>query len=85
MNIRGLGAVIKKKKISSLIAEEKLDFIAIQETKMEVMDDNLCKQLWGGTGCSWSMSMVIGNSDGMLSIWNSSKGQSSSHSQAVAS
>lgn len=45
MNIRGLGAGVKKRKIRSLIAEEKLDFLVIQEMEMEVFNDALCEQL----------------------------------------
>lgn len=47
LNIRGLGAMINKKKIHSLISSENLDFMAIQETKMEVIDESLCQQIWG--------------------------------------
>lgn len=35
INIRGLGAVIKK--IRSLVTEHRLEFLAIQETKLKVM------------------------------------------------
>lgn len=45
MNIRGLGGPLKKKKIQTFIKEEKIEFMVIQETKMEVVDGQLCEQL----------------------------------------
>lgn len=37
-NIRGLGGRIKRSAIEKLVREEKLDFICIQETKMEKIE-----------------------------------------------
>lgn len=34
INIRGLSSRLEKERITSLIREEKVDFIAIQETKL---------------------------------------------------
>lgn len=48
-NIRGLGGRIKKNAIRSLIKNEKLDFICIQETKMETMNSVLCQSIWGNS------------------------------------
>lgn len=38
----------KVKKILSLILEEKLDFMVVQETKMENIDGQVCEQLFLG-------------------------------------
>lgn len=65
LNIRGLGAMIKKKKIRSLILEERLDFIAIQETKVEQMESQLCEQSWGDVNCGWVYHPSIGNAKGV--------------------
>lgn len=73
-NIRVWGRVKKKKKIRNLILMEKLEFITIQETKMELIDKNLCEQLWGNVDCGCSFCPVIGNAEGLLNIWDSSKG-----------
>lgn len=70
MNIRGLGGKVKKKKIKGLVNSNKLDFIAIQETKLETIDNRLCEYLWGDTSCDWVFSPSVGRSGGMLCIWN---------------
>lgn len=44
-NIRELGAILKKSKIHSLVTSHRLEFMAIQETKMEEIDGSLCQQL----------------------------------------
>lgn len=72
--IRGLGAMIKKKKNRSLISEEGLDFIAVQETKMEQIDSQVCEQIWGDADCGRVYSPAFGNAGGMLKIWNIRRG-----------
>lgn len=52
MNIRGLGALQKKKKIQALIKEESLEFMVVQETKMVEIDSQMCEQMWGGVDCA---------------------------------
>lgn len=47
INIRGLGMELKKGKIRSLVNSESLEFLAIQEAKLEVVDSSLCNHLWG--------------------------------------
>jgi len=41
-NIRGLGAVVKKREIRRLVLEKKPAVLCIQEMKMEVVDEFLC-------------------------------------------
>jgi exonuclease III len=41
-NIRGLGGRVKRRRIRELVREHKVDFLAIQETKLEVISDSLC-------------------------------------------
>jgi hypothetical protein len=48
---------------------EKIDFLAIQETKMEVIPDSLIYGIWGGQDCDWTYLPAVGNSGGILSIW----------------
>jgi hypothetical protein len=74
INIRGLGGRVKKSKVRGFIATNHLDFVAIQETKLEAIDDNLCHFLWGNSSCCWSFIPALGSSGGILSIWCSSKG-----------
>lgn len=69
INIRGMGAGIKKK-IRSFVTSERLEFLVIQETKLEMVDSALCLQLWGSIDYNWSFSLVIGRSGRILSIWD---------------
>lgn len=44
LNIRGLGGRTKKR---YLIREEHVDLVAIQESKLGIVDKGLCEFLWG--------------------------------------
>jgi hypothetical protein len=37
--------------VKELIQKERIDFLAIQETKMEVIHESLVFNLWGGVDC----------------------------------
>ncbi|MCH94223.1 endonuclease/exonuclease/phosphatase family protein, partial [Trifolium medium] len=41
-------------KIKELVLAEKLDFLAIQETKLESFSDSLPHCLWGNDDCAWA-------------------------------
>lgn len=71
-NIRGLGGALKKKKIKELIRNHGVDFMAIQETKLENVSPELCYNLWGSINCNWVFLPSKGNSGGILSLWNKS-------------
>lgn len=74
INIRGLGAPIKKKKLRSFIEKEGLDFLAIQETKLEQIDERLYHMIWGNSDFGWCYTPASGSSGGMLSTWDSNLG-----------
>lgn len=67
--IRGLEGLVKRNAIKDLVRLEKVDFLAIQETKLEVISDSLCFNIWGGEDCQWIYLPAVGNSGGLLSIW----------------
>lgn len=71
-NVRGLGGRVKRKRVRELVREQHVDFLAIQETKLEVVTDNLCFSLWGDKDCEWAFLPSRGNSGGILSIWRKS-------------
>jgi exonuclease III len=52
-NVRGLGGRVKKRKVKELIIREKVEVMAIQETKLGVIDKKMCSQLWGGDDVDW--------------------------------
>jgi exonuclease III len=72
MNIRGLGSRVKKRKIRELVQAEKVEFLALQETKSEDISESLIHSLWGGDDCDWVHLPATGNSGGILSIWRKS-------------
>ncbi|XP_020232360.1 uncharacterized protein LOC109812732 [Cajanus cajan] len=74
-NCRGLRGDVKRRRISELIQSEELDFIAIQESKLERCDRAFCAHLWGSTEFKWFASPSQGRSGGLLSIWNSNRGK----------
>jgi hypothetical protein len=70
-NIRGLGGMLKRRRIRELIRNNRIDFLAIQETKLEVISESLCFSLWGSHDCEWVYLPAEGRSGGILSIWAS--------------
>jgi hypothetical protein len=64
-----MGGSVKKRRIKQVIQIEKVDFMAIQETKLETISDSLCYSLWGGSDCDWAYLPAEGSSGGILSIW----------------
>lgn len=74
-NVRGLGGRIKKRRVREVISSNHLDFVALQETKLEVVFEALVFYLWGNTFCEWSFFPSVGNSGGMLSIWCKFRGK----------
>jgi exonuclease III len=73
-NIRGLGGRIKKKKVTELIRKQKIELMALQETKLGVVDSKLVERLWGGEDVGWRNSIAIGRSGGILTMWDSRQG-----------
>jgi hypothetical protein len=71
-NIRGLGGRVKRNKLKEMVRKEKLDFLALQETKLEIIPDSLCLSIWGDDDCCWAYLPSMGNSGGILSIWRKS-------------
>ncbi|KAK7281208.1 hypothetical protein RIF29_08984 [Crotalaria pallida] len=59
--------------VKDLIRKYGVDFIGVQETKMEVVEDGLCSKLWGGESFDWAFRASQGRSGGILCIWNKDK------------
>jgi len=55
------------------IHKPSIDFMAIQETKLELITANVWYQLWCSEDCDWFFLTSEGNSGGLLSLWNKSK------------
>jgi len=71
-NVRGLGGRVKKNKICDLVRQNKIDFLALQETKLEDINQALCYSFWGSEDCEWVFRASKGSSGRILSIWNKS-------------
>jgi exonuclease III len=71
-NVRGLGGRIKKNKLRDLVRHNNVDFLAVQETKLEVVTSSICHSIWGDDDCDWVFRPSEGNSGGILSIWRKS-------------
>ncbi|GLT37184.1 hypothetical protein SLA2020_115170 [Shorea laevis] len=69
-NVRGLGSVLKRKEIGKLVREERPDFLFLQESKLERVDDELSRTVWNSRECGWVMKESIGASGGLLCFWN---------------
>ncbi|GJY76683.1 RNA-directed DNA polymerase, eukaryota [Tanacetum coccineum] len=71
LNIQGLGHKAKKGWIKQLCWMHKINFVALQETKMESIDLFSIKMLWGNLAFDHVVSSSIGNSGGILCVWDS--------------
>ncbi|GKV30486.1 hypothetical protein SLEP1_g39289 [Rubroshorea leprosula] len=47
---RGLGSMLKRKEVAKLVRVERPDFLFLQETKLEEMDEGLCGMVWHSKG-----------------------------------
>ncbi|GKV02021.1 hypothetical protein SLEP1_g14508 [Rubroshorea leprosula] len=70
-NIRGLGNSVKRKELRKIVSGQHVNFLMIQETKLETVDENLCRSIWGQEGFEWYAKSVDGRSGGLLCIWDS--------------
>ncbi|GJS19681.1 retrovirus-related pol polyprotein from transposon TNT 1-94 [Tanacetum coccineum] len=68
----GLGSKSKKEWVKELSNNNKLNFIAIQETKMEKVSHMDVKFMWGNSNYDYVFSEAAGNSGGILCIWEES-------------
>jgi hypothetical protein len=71
-NVRGLGGRVKRRRVKELVRDHKVDFLALKETKMEVVSESFCRSLWGSDQCTWAFFPSEGASGGILSIWGNS-------------
>ncbi|XP_058756407.1 uncharacterized protein LOC131629638 [Vicia villosa] len=69
-NVRGCGNSIKKGRICQLLNKGKAVMCFLQETKVEVMTDDIVKSLWGSMAeVEWSAKGSDGRSGGILIMW----------------
>ncbi|GKV06313.1 hypothetical protein SLEP1_g18214 [Rubroshorea leprosula] len=61
---------LRRKEIGKLVREERPDFLFLQESKLERVDDDLSRTVWNSRECGWVMKESIGASGGLLCFWN---------------
>ncbi|KAL8482692.1 hypothetical protein ACS0TY_025650 [Phlomoides rotata] len=72
-NVRGIGSRRKRKLVKDLIANTKVDFVCIQETKLDIIPISVCESLWVDKNFDWVYSGSIGSAGGLLCIWDKRK------------
>ncbi|GJT33115.1 RNA-directed DNA polymerase, eukaryota [Tanacetum coccineum] len=70
LNIQGLGKKAKKEWVKDLCHKNKVNFLTLQETKMEKMDMFCIKKCWGNMAFDYVHSDAVGNSGGILCVWD---------------
>ncbi|KAK2452148.1 DNA-(apurinic or apyrimidinic site) endonuclease [Trifolium repens] len=55
-----------------MVRSNRIEFLAIQETKLEEISETMCFGLWGSHDCEWVHLPSEGRSGGILSIWSKS-------------
>ncbi|GJY25245.1 RNA-directed DNA polymerase, eukaryota [Tanacetum coccineum] len=78
-NMEGLAQKAKKDWARELCVNNKVNFLAIQETKMEIMDLRCVKSCWGNYAFEYTHSNSVGNSGGILCVWDPGSFQKSNH------
>ena len=69
-NVRGLSARPKRSSIRKIIIKNNPSFVFLQETKMEILNNKLIRTCWKSDDLEWVSSPSVGNSGGLLSMWN---------------
>ena len=72
LNVQGLGHKTKKEWIKELNFKHRINFLAIQETKLECISDMDVKFMWGNSNFQYVTSDSLGNSGGILCVWEQS-------------
>ncbi|GKC55709.1 RNA-directed DNA polymerase, eukaryota [Tanacetum coccineum] len=70
LNIQGLAQKAKKDWVKELCVKHKVNFLALQETKMEHMELFSVKMCWGNLVFDFVHSDSVGNSGGILCVWD---------------
>ncbi|GJS62664.1 RNA-directed DNA polymerase, eukaryota [Tanacetum coccineum] len=74
LNVQGLGSKAKKDWIKELNNKHKVNFlfVFVQETKLDCISDMDVKVLWGNYKFEYTISEAVGNSGGILCVWDPS-------------
>ena len=69
-NVRGLGSRAKRKRVKDTISKATPDVVLLQETKLEILDDLVVRDVWESRFKGWECLPSVGASGGVLVIWD---------------
>ncbi|CAK8534100.1 unnamed protein product [Lathyrus sativus] len=69
-NVRGCCSSIKRRRLTQIIQRGNADIFLIQETKVIKMEDGIVFSMWRNFDLDWSAQNSVGNSGGILTMWN---------------
>lgn len=79
LNIQGITQKAKKDWVKELCIKHKVNFLTLHETKMESMDIFTVNKCWGNFGFDFVHSDSVGNSGGILCVWDINSFRKSGH------
>ena len=68
LNVQGLTQKAKKDWVGELCTKNKVNFVGLQETKMESIDLFTVRSCWGNSTFDYVHSDSVGNSGGILCL-----------------
>lgn len=72
INIRGLRKQWKRKWVREIVGKEKVDFLAIHETKISDISSQLVRLLWDFDDFEFVVVNACGKAGGLLWVWSKS-------------
>ena len=69
-NVRGLGSKAKRKRVKETISKATPDVVLLQETKLEILDDMVVRDIWESRFKGWECLPFVGALGGVLVIWD---------------
>jgi hypothetical protein len=69
-NVRGLNSPRKREVVKKLLRDWRCDIICLQETKINKMDLQTVKSLWGSPYSDWVALDAVNTAGGVLLIWD---------------
>ncbi|GMI69972.1 hypothetical protein HRI_000666500 [Hibiscus trionum] len=68
-NVRGLGSLVKRRRVGEVIRKHRFDMALLQESKLKELIPSMVAGMWYSDGFEFSFSPSVGASGGILAIW----------------